>query len=96
MSTQKHYRIVQPLFSWKRLGLPINVSLNSKEAVQAYDVIYNLLFTPEDMQPTDIKENALAVLEMLGTQIERQISDKIFVLEDDDSKQLCFKGLENV
>lgn len=85
MTEEKFYRLTQPLFSWpdKR-----QLSREYRDIILAYDVIYNLLFTPEDMRPEDIEVNARAVLGFLGNKIEQVCGPELF--QDVPGEQMEF------
>lgn len=87
MSEQKYYRLIQPLFSWEK---HLEESKKLRELILTYDIIYNLLFTPEDMQPADIRTNAEAVLGLLGSRIEKALGSEMFIHEIPEETQLSF------
>lgn len=77
---KRYPRLAQPLFhskyskdyalAWKE---PMLASF-----IRAYDAIYNLLYTPQDMAAEDILENAEINLDSLGGAIEKVLGEKVF------------------
>lgn len=89
----KLYRLKQPLFGD---GWPDPIEARKlRELILTYDVIYNLLFPPGDMNESEIQQNAKAVLELFGNKLELTLGSEIFEQEEDTQLSFNFGGDEN-
>lgn len=89
---KKHPRLGQPLFH-KKYGMDYNMAMREPfmaSFIKAYDAIWNLLNTPQDMAVEDIVSNAEINLDTLGGAIEKVLGDKVFETQPSEPEQLSF------